>query len=106
MGAVVLYGINGAAGDDTDAVLLHVHAQVLAHFVVKTAQNIFAAIDQRYVSAETGKNPGEFDRDIAAALDHHATRQFRQVERLIRRDGVFDAGNLVAITRRAAGRDP
>ena len=78
---------------------------MLAHVVVKAAQNVFAAIDQRHVGAEAGKNAGEFDRDIAAALDHHAARQFRQVERLVRRDGVLDAGNVVAKARRPAGRD-
>ena len=74
MGAAVLYGGDGAAGDDPDAVLLHIHAQVLAHVVVKTAQDVFAAIDQRHVGAKAGKNAGEFDCDIAAALDHHAAR--------------------------------
>ncbi len=96
---------DGAAGDHPDAVLLHVLAQVLAHVVVKPAQNVFAAIDQRHVRAEAGKNAGEFDRDIAAALDHHAARQFRQVERLVGRDRVLDAGDFVAVAWRSAGRD-
>ena len=96
---------DGAAGDDPDAVLLHVDAQMLAHVVVEAAQDVFAAIDQRHLGAEAGKDAGEFDRDIAAALDHDAARQLRQMERLVRRDGVLDAGNFVAIARRAAGRD-
>ena len=75
----------GAAGDHPDAALLHLDAQVLAHVVVEAAQNILAAIDQRHVRAETGKDAGELDRDVAAALDHHAARQFRQMKRLVRR---------------------
>ena len=94
-----------AAGDDPDAVLLHVHAQMLTHIVVEAAQNVLAAIDQRHVRAEAGENSGEFDRNIAAALDHDAARQFRQVERLVRGNGVLQAGNGIAETRRSAGAD-
>ena len=44
-------------------------------------------------------------RDVAAALDDHAAGQLRQMKRLVGGDGVLDAGDLVAVTRRAAGRD-
>ena len=85
--------------------LFHVHAQMLPHVVVEAAQDVLAAIDERHVRAEAGKNAGELDRDVAAALDHHVRRQLRQMERLVRGDGVLDAGDRIAIARRAAGGD-
>ncbi len=42
---------------------------------------------------ERGEDAGELDRDVAAADDEDAARQRGQVERLVRRDGVLDAGN-------------
>ena len=41
--------------DDLDAALLHLRAQVRAHVVVETAQDVFAAVDQRHLRAETGE---------------------------------------------------
>ena len=64
-----LDGRDLAAGEHPDAVLLHIHAQMLPHVVVEAAQDVFAAIDQRHLRAEPGKNAGELDGDIAAALD-------------------------------------
>ena len=64
-----------AAGDQTDAAHLHFHAQLVAQIVVETAQNVFAAIDERHVGAEPGENAGELDGDVAAALDQHAVGQ-------------------------------
>ncbi len=78
---------------------------MLAHVVVEAAQDILAAIDQRHMRAEPGENSGEFDGDIAAALDHDAARKLRQMKRLVRGDRVLDAGNRIAVARRAAGRD-
>ena len=43
-----------------------------------------------------GKNAGELERDVAAADDDDAARQRGQVERLVGRDGVLDAGNRPA----------
>ncbi len=85
-----------AAGDHPDAVLLHLGAQVLAHVVVKAAQDVVAAIDERHMRAEPGKNAGELDRDVAAALDHNAARQLRQMKRLVRGDGMLEARESVA----------
>ena len=66
--------IASTAGDrmtahDRDAALFHFGAQMSAHVVVEAAQDILAAIDHRYLRAEPGKNSGEFNGNIAAALD-------------------------------------
>ena len=99
-----------AAGEHLDAARFHLDAQVLAHVVVEAAQDILAAIDQRHMRAQPGEDAGELDGDVAAALDHDAARQLRQMKRLVRGDGVLDAGNGVAVTRRRrrsrSGRRP
>ena len=84
---------DGAAGEDGDAALLHLGPHMLADVLVKAAQNVVAAIDHGHVGAEAGKDAGEFQRDVAAALDHDALRQFRQMKRLVGGDHVLDAGN-------------
>ena len=73
--------------------ILHFVADMGADVLVEAAQDVVAAIDHGDVGAEAGEDAGEFQRDIAAALDHHALRQRRQVKRLIRGDHVLDAGN-------------
>ena len=83
----------------------HFLAQVFADIVVEAAQDIFAAIDQRHSAAQPRKDAGEFHRDIAAALDDDALGQSLQMERLVRGDRVFDAGNLRPVMRPGAGRD-
>ena len=103
--AVLLHLVDGAAGDHGDAALLDLLAHMGAHVVVKTAQDVVAAIDQRDVGAIAGEDAGEFQRDIAAALHHHALRQVRQVKRLVGGDHVLDAGNLRAMIGAAAGGD-
>ena len=91
--------------DHLDAARLHFAAQMGAHVVVEPAQNVLAAIDQRHPRAEAGEDAGELDRDVAAALDHDLARQRRQVEGVVRRDGVLDARDGVPGKRRAAGGD-
>ena len=76
-----------------------------ADVLVEAAQNIVAAIDHRHIGAEAGKNAGKLQRDIAAALDHDALRQFRQMKCLVRGNHVLDTGNRRAVVRRAPGRD-
>ena len=76
-----------------------------ANVFVETAQHVVAAIDQRHVGTKTGKDAGEFQRDIAAALDQDAPRQRLQMEYFVGRNYVFDAGDGVAVVRRAAGGD-
>jgi len=77
----------------------------VADIVVKTAQDILAAIDHRDVGAVAGENAGEFERDIAAALDHDALRQFLQVKRLVRRNHMLECRDGLPVIGRAAGRD-
>ena len=90
-------------GDDLDAALFHLGAQMLAHVVVEAAQDVVAAIDQRHLGAEPVEDAGELDRDIAAALDQDALGQFLEMERLVRRDDVLEARDLLA-ERRASRR--
>ena len=59
---------------------LHLRAQMLTHVVVEAAQDILAAIDQRHLGAEAVEDAGELDRDVAAALDQDALRQFARDE--------------------------
>src|SRR6185369_7565679 len=70
--AVPVHFVDGAAGDDGDALLLHLGAHMLAHVLVEGAQNVVPAVDPGDGGAVGGKNGGEFQRDIAAALDHDA----------------------------------
>ena len=76
-----------------DAALFHLHAHVLAQLVVEAAQNIFAAIDEAHFGAEAGKDAGELDGDVTAALNQNAFGEFRKVEHLVRRNDVLDAGD-------------
>ena len=83
-------------GDDLDAAPLHFVAQMRAHVVVEAAQNIIAAIDQRHIAAEAGKDSGKLHRDIAAALDENALRKLLEMERLVRGNHVLEPGDLGA----------
>ena len=85
--------VDGAAGDDGDALLFHLGAHMVADVLVEAAQDVVAAIDHGDVGAVAGEDAGEFQRDVAAALDHDALRQFGQVKRLVGGDHVLDAGN-------------
>ncbi len=91
--AVLVDLVDGAAGEDGDALLLHLGADMLADVLVEAAQDVVAAIDHGHVGAEAGEDAGKFQRDIAAALDHDALRQLRQMKRLVRGDHVLDAGD-------------
>ncbi len=97
--------LDDVLGDDLDAALLQLGAQMRAHVVVEAAQDVVAAIDQRHLGAEAVEDAGELDRDIAAALDQDALRQLLQMECLVRRDDVLVALDVLAHRRRAAGRD-
>ena len=66
--AVLVDLADGTAGQDGDAFLFHLAAHMGADVLVKTAQHVLAAIDHRHVAAEAGKDTGEFQRDITAAL--------------------------------------
>ena len=103
--AVLVHFINGAAGENGDALFLHLGAHMLADVLVEAAQDIVAAIDHGDVGAVAGENAGEFQRDVTAALDHDALRQFSEMKRLVGGNDVLDAGNLPPVVGRAAGRD-
>ncbi len=55
-----------AAGENGDALLLHLGANVGAHILVKAAKDVVAAVDHGDVGAEAGEDAGEFQRDVAA----------------------------------------
>ena len=57
------------------------------------------------MGAEPGENAGEFHRDIAAADHRESSREFRQVENLVRADRMFDARNGGQHLRGGAGGD-
>ena len=94
-----------ATGEDGDALLLHLAANMSANVFIEAAQNVVAAIDHRDVGAEAGEDAGEFQRDIAAGLDHDPLRQLRKMKGLVGGDHVLDAGDRGAMVGRAAGGD-
>ena len=51
--------VDGTAGEDGDAALLHLRAHMDADVLVEAAQDIVAAIDQRHIGAEAGKDAGK-----------------------------------------------
>ena len=103
--AVPIDLFDGAARQDRDAVLFHLGADVRANIMVEAAQDIIAAIDQGDIAAEPGKDAGELESDISAALDHDALRQLREMKHLVGGDDVLDAGNGASVVGRAAGCD-
>ena len=78
--ALRLDRLDELAGDHLDAARLHLAAQMRAHVVVEAAQDVLAAIDERHLRAQSGKDAGELDRDVAAALDDDARRQLPRDE--------------------------
>jgi hypothetical protein len=84
---------DGLAENDLDPPPHHLRAHVLADVVVKAAQDLVAAVNERHVGAEAAEQAGEFRRDVAAALDHDPPRQLGKLKRLVRGDRVLRAGN-------------
>ena len=82
------------AGVDLDAAAAHLVRQRDADVVVEAVEQFLAADDLDDLGAETVEDAGELDRDIAAADDDDAARQGGQVERLVRRDHMLDAGDV------------
>src|SRR5207248_4973048 len=103
--AVLIDLADRAAGENSDSFLFNFGPHMDADVLVETAQNIFAAVDQRHVAAEACKDAGKFQRDITAALNQDALRQRLQVKHFVRRDHVLDAGNRGAMIWRATGGD-
>ena len=89
---------------DAQTLVLHLPGEEAAEVNIELFQQALAAVDERGVDTEPVKNGGEFDRDIAAAHHQHAPRQFAQMERFVRADGEFGAGNR-RHHRPAAGGD-
>ena len=81
------------AAADLDAAPAHLLAEINAKILVEAARRISS---RRMISttslAEAVEDAGELDRNIAAADDYDALGQSWQVERLVRRDHVLDAG--------------
>jgi hypothetical protein len=100
-----LHGAHGLAADNPHAQLGHLRLEMLAQVVVETAQDILAPVDQGHLGAQPVEDGGELDGDVAAALDQNAGGQFVEMERLVRGDDVFDAGDRRAEPRRSAGGD-
>ena len=68
--------------------------QVLAHFLVKAAQQERAAGHQRDLAAQGMEDTGKLDRDIAATDDDDALRQLGQAKRFVRRNRQLSSGNV------------
>ena len=47
--AMFLDTVHRRAANDVDAVIFHLGAQMRAHVIIESAQNVFAAIDQRHI---------------------------------------------------------
>src|SRR5262245_52657420 len=81
---------DGVTASHRDAATLHFIPQMFSHVVIESAEDVFSAIDERNFAAEPRKNAGELNGDIAAALYHDTSRQFRQMKGLVRRDCVLE----------------
>lgn len=74
-GLAMLFDLgDDAAGQHRNAGLLHFAAHMSAHIVVEAAQDILTAIDHRHIGTKPGEDAGEFQRDVAAALNHNPLR--------------------------------
>ncbi len=93
-----------AAEDDLDPPLLHLAREMGAHVVVEAAQDVGAPVHQGGVDPQPLEDAGELDGDVAAAHDHDALGQGRQMEGLVGGDGVFGARHI-GLHRPAADGD-
>src|SRR5207253_1598616 len=91
-------------GVDLDAAAAHLLRQRDPQIVVEAVEQFLAADQLDDLGAEAAEDAGELDRDIAAADNDDLARQARQVERLVRRDHMLDAGD-VRHRRMPAGGD-
>ena len=81
--AIPVDPLDRATGHDGDAVLFHLTAHMGANVLVEATQDVVAAVDHCHIGAEAREDAGELQRDVPAALDKDAPRQFSQVERLV-----------------------
>eukprot|EP00760_Papus_ankaliazontas_P006381 PhM_4_TR1301/c1_g1_i3/m.105370 len=78
-------------------VLLHLVAQLGAHVAVEATQEELAAVhERRRLDAEAVEDARELDGDVAATDDEHRAGALLDVEGLIRRDRVLNAGHVGA----------
>ena len=89
---------------EVDSALAHLLAEHLPQIPVEAAQRELTAVKLGHLGAEALHDAGELAGDVAAAHDHHALRQRRQVEHRIRAHGEPDAAD-VGHRRPAAGGD-
>jgi hypothetical protein len=72
----------------------HLLVEHAHHLGVKRAQERLVANVERRLRAETAKNAGELDRDVAGADDGDASRALIQLEEAVRRNAVLSAGHV------------
>src|SRR6202040_4260240 len=89
---------------DVDAAAAHLLAEIDPDVLVEPAQDLLAPDDFHDLAAKPVKDASELDRDITAADNHDALWQSRQIQRLVGRDHVLDAGDVRGF-RPAANRD-
>jgi len=79
---------------DLDAAAAHLLGQCNAEIVIEAVEQLLTPDQLDDLAAEAAEDAGELDRDIAAADDDNLAGQLRQVERLVRRDHMLDAGDV------------
>ena len=78
--------------------------KAIAHVMIKAAQDLIPAIDQRGVDSQAGKDRRKLHSDIAAPFDQNRSGQLFEMEGFIRCDAqvaAFDVG----LERSTAGGD-
>ena len=73
---VLLNPVDRATGQDGNAVLLHLIADMGADVVVEATQDVVAAIDHSHEGTQAREDARKLQRDIATALDQDTLRQF------------------------------
>ncbi len=91
--------------NDRDAAPLHGAVHRGANVIVKGAEDLRAAVQQRCLHAEASHDAREFDRHVAGADDDDALRQFVQVEHRLRCDGVLHPRHVRRPVGVSPGRD-
>src|SRR5258706_14941511 len=78
-----------AAEVDRQPLVSHLLGDALAELGIEAAQQALAAIRERGLHAQAVEDRREFERDVAAADDQRALRQFLEMERFVGGDGVL-----------------
>ena len=80
-------------GDDINAVPIHRLHEFGAERGIELPQDTVLAHHQLHVRVKRAENAGELDRDVPAARDQHPLRPLLQLEKTIRRNPEFRAGD-------------